>query len=980
MSTANKRNGSGLRVGVAAVSTVLALLAGATTAGNTYSTLITNTIGGTMYKTVETGDGKTITNGKDNGMSLADWKQEADNLVQETVGEGVVLLKNADETLPLNKGSKVTLFGRSSVDLVYGGTGAGGIDATKAVNLKDAMESDGLFDINDTMWDFYKNYDGKKGYIRSNGSYFGTQPKDLYVAEPPVSEYTDDVRQSYDNYADAAIVVFSRVGGEGSDMPVGDFGDGTKYLSLQDQEKAVLKEIQDSGKFGKVIALINTSNALELSWVDQQEYGIDACLWGGGLGQSGAKSVAKVLAGEINPSGRLVDTYATDSASSPAMQNFGDFTFSNADQVVDQVGEANNGTKYVVYREGIYVGYRYYETRYADSILDPKGTNATSSAGAFASDQWNYDAEVSYPFGYGLSYGSADGDPYEEQLVSANVDGDGVEVTVKVTNVGDAAGKDVVQLYAQQPYTKGGLEKSAVQLIGFDKTDVLQPGESTEVTITSDRKNFATYDSEDAQAYVLDIGEYYFAVGDGAHDALNNILANQGKTIADGMDADGDASAAVSWTNAKRVVMDTAYSGEKTQNRFEAAGLEHYGKETGYLTRADWTTFPESYDGLEATDEMMADINAIGTYEPENSDDSGIVTEAKNDKTIAQMVGLDYDDEQWDQLLDQMSIDDMLTLVMRSAKSTITSISYPAAELKDGPQGINGRNYTEDGTTATGFCGETVSASTFNRDLLKRIGDAKGEDWIRTDTVGTYSPAANTHRTPYAGRNFEYYSEDGYLAGEMAYEEVVAMQDRGLITTIKHFVLNDQETNRIGVCTFANEQSVREIYLKAFEKAFTEGKANGTMGAFNRIGARWSGAYEPLMRGIVRDEWGSTAIIDTDIAINTSEQSIQAGLAAGTTMWATSQSSFYENASSIIGNDAKMIRNLRDAAHNVLYNLANSNAMNGLSDTTRVRKTVPYWLMIAYVALAVLALIDLLLIGLMVRRYMRGKSAVIVLE
>ncbi|WP_163232646.1 glycoside hydrolase family 3 protein [Bifidobacterium aerophilum] len=973
MSTAKKRSGRGVRVGIAAISTVFALLAGATTAGNTYSTLISNSIGGTLYKTVETGDAEPISNGKDNGMSLSDWKQEADELVQEVAGEGIVMLKNDASTLPLAKGSKVTLFGRSSVDLVYGGTGAGGIDTTKAVNLKDAMETDGMFDVNDTMWDFYKTYDGKDGYIRSNGSYFGTKPEDLYVAEPPVSEYTDAVRQSYGDYSDAAVVVFSRVGGEGSDMPTGDFGDGTKYLSLQPQEKAVLKEIKDSGKFSKIIALINTSNAMELSWVDQQEYGVNACLWVGGVGQSGARSIAKVLDGEINPSGRLVDTYATDSMSSPAMQNFGDYTFSNADDIVKQVGEANNGTKYVVYREGIYVGYRYYETRYADSVLDPNGTNASSSAGAFAADTWKYDDEVTYPFGYGLSYGADDGDPYDEQLVSAKVDDSGVTATIKVTNTGTAAGKDVVQLYAQQPYTKGGLEKSAVQLIGFDKTDVLQPGESTEVTITSDRKNFATYDSDDTQAYVLDAGEYLFAVGDSAHDALNNMLAKQGKTVADGMDAAGDADQAAVWNNAERVVMDTAYSGEKLSNKFEAAGLEHYGKKTGYLTRADWTTFPESYTDLEATDEMISDINAAGTYEPENSDESPVVTGAKNDKTIAQMAGLDFDDPEWDKILDQLTVDEMLTLVMRSAKTAIPSIAYPAVQLTDGPQGNNNRKYVEDGTSATGFCAETVSAATFNRDLLKRIGDAKGEDWIRTDTIGSYSPAVNTHRTPYAGRNYEYYAEDGYLAGEMGYEEVVAMQARGLITTIKHFVLNDQETNRIGVCTFANEQSIREIYLKAFEKAFTEGKANGTMGAFNRIGARWSGAYEPLMRGVVRGEWGSTAIIDTDIAINTSEQSVQAGLVAGTTMWATSQAGFYQHASEIIGKDAKMIRNLREASHYVLYNLANSNAVNGLTTMTRVYKTTPYWLAIAYAALALLALVDLLLIAVMVRRYVRVK-------
>ena len=416
-----KKSASASRGVIAVASTLLAVAIGVTSGAASYRSLICSAIGGDMYKTVDESGTEVTDRYPDNGVSLEDWKAQADALVEEVTGEGIVLLKNENSTLPLAKGSKVTLFGRSSADLVLGGTGAGGIDASIAVNLKDAMEADGMFEVNSTVWDFYKSYDGKDGYTRSNGSYMGAKAEDIFIAEVPVSEYTDAVRDSYDAYSDAAIVVFSRVGGEGSDMPTGDFGDGTKYLSLQEQEKDVLREIQDSGKFDKVIALINTSNAMELGWVDQAEYGIDACIWIGGVGQSGARAVAKALCGEINPSGHLADTYAADSFSSPAMQNFGDFTFTNASEIEAQIGADNNGTKYVVYAEGIYVGYRYYETRYADSVLDPAGTNAASSAGAFMGDTWNYTDEVCYSFGYGLSYGAEDGQPYQQEIRSAQM-------------------------------------------------------------------------------------------------------------------------------------------------------------------------------------------------------------------------------------------------------------------------------------------------------------------------------------------------------------------------------------------------------------------------------------------------------------------------------------------------------------------------------------------------------------------------------
>ena len=719
------------RIATASLSVLLAVAIGTTCGATSYRSLICSTIGGTMYKTIDKANAEPLQASTDNGMSLDEWKKAADQLVEDVTSEGIVLLKNQNQTLPLAKGSKVTLFGRSSVDLVLGGTGAGNINTDYVVDLKSAMEDDGRFTINSTIWDFYKTYDGKDGYVRSNGGYMGAKPEDIYTAEVPVSEYTDKVKQSYIDYNDAAIVVFSRVGGEASDMPTGAFGDGEKYLALQPAEEALLKEIKNSGAFDKIIAVINTSNAMELSWVDQEEYGIDACLWIGGVGQSGSRAVAKVLDGEVNPSGRLSDTYAADSFSSPAMQNFGDFTFTNANEINSSIGEANNGTKYVVYREGIYVGYRYYETRY-------------------------YDNEVCYPFGYGLSYGAEDGLPFAQEVVSSKMSDDGLEMQVKVTNNGTAAGKNVVELYAQQPYTCGGIEKSAVQLVGFDKTDILEPGQSETVTITVPKKEFSSYDYRTDKTYVLDAGDYHFAIGNSAHDALNNILAAQGKTVEDGMDAEGDAEKVYLWNNAKKTLLNVSYSGDEVTNRFDDASLEYYGEDTDYLTRSDWSTFPESYTDLTATADMMAAIDAEGSYEPGSSDTSAIITGQDNQMTLAKMYGVPFDDtETWDKLLNQLTTEEMTRIVTGSALSTIPSIAYPAMFMKDGPQGNQLRTYVEDGTSATGFCGEVLRACSFNRDLMYEVGTAMGEDWYRTETVGAYTPAVNIHRTPYAGRSAE---------------------------------------------------------------------------------------------------------------------------------------------------------------------------------------------------------------------------------
>lgn len=384
----------------ACTSFLLAVVYGFTIGAQGYRTLLCGVIGGETSQVI-TPDGARVLQGyTDNGQTLEEWIETGDQLVQEIEGEGAVLLKNEGEVLPLAEGSSVSLFSRSSVDLVLGGSGGGGFKSTRIVDLKTAMEDAG-FSVNQTLWDFYKTYDGKTGYVRkAESSPFGTSDDKIFVAEVPAAEYTQAVRDSYSDYNDAAIVVISRIGGEGSDMPRGDFGDGSRYLALQETEKDMLREIQSSGQFETVVVLINSSNALELSWLDEQEFGVDACLWIGGVGQSGTRAIADILRGAINPSGRLVDTYASNSLSAPAMQNFGNFAFTNADEIESAIPGAT-ASYYVVYQEGIYVGYRYYETRYADSVMDPAGTNATCESGSSDGGPWNYADEVDFSFGYG---------------------------------------------------------------------------------------------------------------------------------------------------------------------------------------------------------------------------------------------------------------------------------------------------------------------------------------------------------------------------------------------------------------------------------------------------------------------------------------------------------------------------------------------------------------------------------------------------
>ena len=917
---------------------LLAIVLGFLPWATAYRSLVCSAIGGTTSKVVEaeTGEEQDTEYFKDNGMSLDDWIEKEAELTREVQASGSVLLKN-DGILPLQKGAKVSAFGYGTVKTVSTGLVRFGTPG-QYIDFKTGMEEDGKLQLNPSLYEFYSD----------NAS---ADPAFNTLNEIDVGLMTDAARADYDEYADAAIVVLSRAGGEAGDLATGDFTGGTKYLALQESEKKMLEEV--TAHFDDVIVLINSSYAMELGWLE--EYDIDACLMIGAIGYRGFNAVSDILTGATNPSGRLADTWAADSFSAPAMQNFGDYTFANAEAINEQIGTGNNATKYVVETEGIYVGYKYYETRYEDAVLGQG--NASSAAGTFASaSSWDYDEEVCFPFGYGLSYTQ-----FTQELEGVRETEDTFEVTVKVTNSGGVPGRSVVQVYAQTPYTdfdkENGIEVASVELVGFDKTEELAANASEEVVISVDKEDLTHYDPFVNKTFIMEAGDYYLAVGDNAHDAVNNILAAKGKEVG------GDAEQVYSYTLAQTDTQTYAVTDGNVMitNQFDDVDLNYYidGAVT-YLSRSDWNaTWPEEMNDLSANAAMIEALDAEGNYEAGSADMSEYVIGADTDYTVAMMIGADFDDPHWNDIINQMSIEDLVNLCARSGLNMIESISYPATFMKDGSHRVTDRSYVErPGTYAHIMPSVVIMAQSFDRELLYQIGLAFGEDNIRTATVGHYAPGVNIHRTPYSGRNFEYYSEDAFLSGEMSVPAIQGMQEKGAITYLKHFLGNEQETNRNGVSTFMSQQAMREVYLEAFKAGITEGKTKGIMGGFNRIGCTWTGAHYGLMTEVLRGEFEWTGIADTDAVFGYSPyMGFKCGLMAGTTMWATSGTGVYDAVIEDVLQDAQLVGKLREASHYLLYNVVNSLAFNGISQDSRVVPVTPYWEVILYVIIGVLSVV-----------------------
>lgn len=872
------------------------------------------------------------------------------NSVNERIcEEGFVLLKNNDNALPLAGNAKVSVYGMNSVNLVYGGSGSAAKDGSDGVDLFKSLDNAGIA-YNTDLKKFYETQQSSgKGRPRSPN--MGDVPTGFATGELPQSAYPGgSASASAGGYTDAALVVISRIGGEGYDLPVtsiktdGRSDESQHYLELDDNEKALLENLcAADSPFGKVILIVNCGTSMELGFLkDDAAYNgkLNAALWVGTTGGTGMNALGKVLIGEVNPSGRLVDTYATDFTTIPSYQNF-----------ATNVGSGNsyliNGTAqdahFVDYEEGIYVGYRYFETRGAE-------------------DEVWYQQNVVYPFGYGLSYTSFDWAIEDDRTIrNAAITGDGsYTIRVKVTNTGDMPGKDVVELYGHAPYTAGGIEKSEVVLVGFAKTGIIQPGQSETVAVTFNPYDLSSYDYSGKKlsngGYILESGDYTLYVARNAHDRAMAIPFKVETDV---------------------VYKAAAAENDEVENRF--ADVSNHIE--SYLSRSDWNaTFPttpteddktvdnafmnqltlEAYIGsgskIDADKPWYADRKPRQKRKQLGFDD----TEYK----LYQLIGKDYNDPLWDKLLNQLTYTEMCYLIGTGNFNTaaMENIDKPKTTDPDGPAGFT--NFmTVIGGTATVYdtcfyASECVIAATWNVELVEEMGNAVGNEALIGNERGDgrsyngwYGPAVNIHRTPFSGRNWEYYSEDGFLSGKMAASVIKGANSKGVYTYVKHFAVNDQETNRDtnGLITWVNEQALREIYLKPFEFAVKEGGTHAMMSSFNRIGTVWAGGNYALLTDVLRKEWGFVGMVITDYNTNGymyADQMIRAGgdlnliqdkqpSASGDVVTASHQSA------------------IRRAAKNILYTVVNSNAMNGMGEGIVYDYAMPYWKM-ALIALDVI--------------------------
>ena len=751
-------------------------------------------------------------------------------LCEQIADEGIVLLKNENGRLPLEEGTKLNVFGWASTNPVYGGTGSGGLsDAYPTVSLLEGLENAG-FEVNGELVDFYKNF-------RETRPTVGMWGQDWTIPEPTIEEYDEaGIFESAKEYSDTAVVVISRSGGEGADLPTsldpevedtfeaGDaFGasglrisdqkddlDASKhFLELTNREQAMLDRV--AADYEDIIVVVNAANAMELGFVDEYEQ-ISSVLWCPGTGQSGFNSLGSILKGETNPSAKTSDTFVRDLTKTPTYNNFGFFAYDNMDEFeVD--GFVPN---FVNYTDGIYVGYRFYETAAEEGLI-------------------NYEEMVQYPFGYGLSYTT-----FEQKMGELEVKDGTISVDVTVTNTGDAAGKDVVEIYYNPPYTNGGIEKASVNLIGFEKTEVLEPGESETVTVTFAEEDMASYDDINAKAYVLEAGDYEISLRTDSHTVVDTKTHTVDETIT------------YSGENGRSTDETTATN----QLDFANGDVTYLSRANGFANYADATAAPTNFT---MSEEDKATFMNNSNYNPEDYNDESDempTTGAKNGLELVDLRGVDYDDPQWDKLLDQLTVSEMDTMIALGGYQTSAAKSVGKIQTIDcdGPASIN-NNFT--GTGSIGFPSAVIIANTWNVDIADAFGQSIGKMADEMGVSGWYAPAMNIHRSAFAGRNFEYYSEDPFLSGKIATAAVAGAEKEGVYAYLKHFALNDQETNRTNqLCTWFNEQSAREIYLKPFEMCVKEGGAKAVMSAFNFYGTEPAGASSEVLNNNLRDEWG----------------------------------------------------------------------------------------------------------------------------
>lgn len=985
-----------------------------------YRTSVDAFVGTRSQKTVteESADGEDAWTYQSKFKTAKEAYEGFQELAVRTSQETYTLLKNENNALPLSDTAKITLFGVRSYAPVYGNNGGSVPDGKSTVQIFDAFAKKG-FQINPSMLEAYAAFFADKEWtVPQFGGGILPAYEVLSAYDDPNELTPNELRglnpafdKDYASYNDAAIVVVGRIGGEnGNGYYSGEAGRASgvetvtgNILSLSEEEMAMIEEAK--ANFDKVIVLVNATNQMEIANLEEDP-DIDAILWIGYPGAYGFYGVADVLNGTVSPSGHLGDSFAKNSALAPAMQNYGDIPWANA----ADFSEAANVNSYLVEAEGIYTGYRYYETRYADIVLGNGGSEA--AAGTYANadgtvaqadGEWDYANEVIYPFGYGLSYTA-----FEQTLDSVEISGDKktAAVSVTTTNSGDTAGRAVVQLYAQAPYTdydkQYHIEKAAVQLMDFEKTNLLAPGESQTITMEVDMANLASYDAENAKTFIVEPGDYYFAIGDDAHDALNNMLAAQGKSTADGMTADGDAAKSYQWSWDGEVDADTfsvSKAGVEITNALSegdyATDLNAFMPDTvTYLTRSDWNgTFPKTYEGITANEALSRLLGNDFIELKTGEDTSDIVFgDTSSDLTINDLKGADFDDPRWEELTSKVTIDEFLNFAANAFHNiaAIESVGLPQYAADDGPNGSDSHYLTEGGYQGVPYAdaaeydygtrvGPTPQniAYSWNKELAYENGEVTlGESTLVLNLPIMIGPGMNIHRHAYNSRGAEYYSEDPILTGYIGSAVVQGAQSKGTLVNIKHAAFNDQEINRSGIAIFMSEQKARELELRGLQQAFeangkpasfkadenradtyTEG-ALGVMSSYNRIGAVPPSANRGVQVQIMRDEWDFNGYNVTDFTGVALKASPKESIMAGTTAFCgfgVSEEITYWNGEALSG-DRQMAQAVKEDIHYLLYALSHSAAMNGVNETTHTVNVMTWWRILYIVCIAVFGL------------------------
>ena len=874
---------------------------------------------------------------------------EATDLVTSMADEGIVLTENNDGMLPLASGAKLNVFGWASTNPCYGGTGSGALnDAYPTVTLLQGLTNAGL-QLNTELEKFYTDY-------KSDRPSVGMSQQDWTLPEPNVSLYTDEMMNNAKAFSDTAMIVITRVGGEGADLPTdmasvvdgswirrqadrngqmrgagyyngtyddalnqgNDWDAGDHFLQLSNREEEMIDLV--CGNFDKVVLVYNGANPFELDWIYDYPQ-IKSVLLCPGTGQSGFNGLGRIVTGAVNPSGKTVDTYVTDMKDTPWWNNFGDFKYTNMDEFISDASNfdpAGSSPSFVNYVEGIYVGYKFYETAAKEGLI-------------------NYDEKVQYPFGYGLSYTK-----FEQEMGPISESNGTITFDVTVTNTGSVAGKDVVEVFVDLPYTNGGIEKASANLLDFAKTGLLEPGAEEKISFSIPVENLASFDYQGAGAYVLEAGDYVISINSDSH----NVIDSETYTVTSAVTY-GESNKRASDQTAALSVFDYA-----------EGDITYLSRKDGFANYDEATAAPDSY-------ELSADakagffnknnyLTAEATAADEDPSAAAVTTGASNGLQLKDLRGVSYDDPKWDQLLDQLTLDDMNALISLGGYQTnsVDAIGKVRTNDNDGPASIN-NNFT--GVGSVGFPAGVMIAATWSKGLAHDFGASIGKMADEMNTSGWYAPAMNIHRTSFAGRNFEYYSEDGYLSGAMAANAVAGAKEHGVYSYMKHFALNDQEGNRNSMlCTWSNEQAIREIYLRPFEMCVKDSGCEAVMSSFNYIGNRWAGGDSRLLNTVLREEWGFQGFVETDYFGVYGYMSADQAIRNGCDLMLVAYQTETNNVQFRDTNGAQQA--MRTAAKNILYVTVNSRAY---TDENYAKATAtPMWrtILIVVDVIAVIAL------------------------